>query len=323
MHDHSSAELLLAEKGSRPFRGPQAAWKVSLAYVVLVGLWMLTIGQGDLFADTGTQWLFLGATFLLLFVLVQLFVSKASMMQRTLEDSEQRYRAFMGLSTDGIWRLELEQPMLTTLTAERQIAWLRDHAVFAEVNRTFLAMMGFTSRDEVLGKKLVDLFPPEELPNRGSFRNFVESEFLIVNAETSRERPDGQRRHYLSSTVGVVEEGYLRRIWGNSTDITARKRAQAEADLQRQELVAADKMISLGTLVSGVAHEVNNPNQYILLNAKILKDAWEDALPVLDDHAKNSDGFRLANVAYDEMRGEIPKTLDEIQKGSDRIGFIV
>ena len=81
--------------------------------------------------------------------------------------------------------------------------------------------------------------------------------------------------------------------------------------------------MTLGTLVSGVAHEINNPNHFILLNAPLLGEIWRDAAPVLEEHYRKDPGFRLANLPYEEMREETPEIIDEIRRGAERIKFIV
>ena len=67
---------------------------------------------------------------------------------------------------------------------------------------------------------------------------------------------------------GIEEFGLLdvlRRGW---------RTGQAEEALREkhEQLCQAGKIVSLGTLVSGVAHELNNPNNFIRLNAENMKD---------------------------------------------------
>lgn len=100
-------------------------------------------------------------------------------------------------------------------------------------------------------------------------------------------------------------------------------RRTEEVKKQQQQLIQADKMSSLGTLVSGVAHEINNPSGLILLNLPMLKDAWEDALPLLDRAYESQGGFYIAGLDYQRIRGEIPYVLDEMNEGAQRIKRIV
>lgn len=90
-----------------------------------------------------------------------------------------------------------------------------------------------------------------------------------------------------------------------------------------QEMAQADKLIALGTLVAGVAHEINNPNNVISLNAQILKDAWLASEPIINTYSENNDGFMLGKLSYNQLKEEIPALLDDVATSSDRITRII
>jgi polar amino acid transport system substrate-binding protein len=106
-------------------------------------------------------------------------------------------------------------------------------------------------------------------------------------------------------------------------EVAERKVALEELRLQQDRLVQADKLASLGILVSGVAHEINNPNGLMLLNLPILRDVYVDALEALEERYRREGDFLLGGVSYARMRDEVPQMLAEMVHASQRIKRIV
>jgi signal transduction histidine kinase/uncharacterized protein YdcH (DUF465 family) len=90
-----------------------------------------------------------------------------------------------------------------------------------------------------------------------------------------------------------------------------------------QQLLQADKLASLGQLVSGIGHEINNPNQFIRGNVKIIKQSLEDILPIIDEYAEAHPDFQVARLKYDFFREHIMTLVDDMAHGSERIKGIV
>jgi signal transduction histidine kinase len=132
----------------------------------------------------------------------------------------------------------------------------------------------------------------------------------------------------------VVLGGTL--LWSRSLhhEVSARTASLAREVAERQravellrdnqaQLVQADKMAALGVLVSGVAHEVNNPNGYILLNMPVLKDVYLDAVELFERRFREEGDFMVGGLRWSQMRDELPGMLDEMLEGARRIKRIV
>jgi len=106
-------------------------------------------------------------------------------------------------------------------------------------------------------------------------------------------------------------------------EVAERERAEELARQQQKKLFQSEKMASVGILVSGVAHEINNPNNFILLNSDNLSDVWNDLIPILDKYAGEHGDFMVAGMLYSEIKNEVTMIINGVKEGSERIKKIV
>ena len=119
------------------------------------------------------------------------------------------------------------------------------------------------------------------------------------------------------------EKNLLDAIGERIQRIIEHERAEERARQHQQQIVQLDKMVALGTLVSGVAHEINNPNNFVMLNAPVLREAYESIMPILEEYFEENGDFVMGGLQYSDMRNNIPTLFAGILEGARRINSIV
>jgi PAS domain S-box-containing protein len=131
---------------------------------------------------------------------------------------------------------------------------------------------------------------------------------------------DGSIRWVKNSIVlSKDKSGNVLSYDGLINDITELKKAEELAASKQQQLIQADKMVSLGTMVSGIAHEINNPNNFILLNGQFLQKVWKDIRPIVKEYYKTHGDFAVAGIPYNTANEKADKALESILEGTMRI----
>ncbi|HTZ50478.1 MAG TPA: response regulator [Spirochaetia bacterium] len=95
--------------------------------------------------------------------------------------------------------------------------------------------------------------------------------------------------------------------------------AQAREREHEQQLYQASRLASLGTLVAGIGHEINNPNNFIRLNSQNLAGFWKDIRTALDSVVEARPGLKFRGIPYETARGMVDDLLEGIIEGSRRI----
>jgi len=124
-------------------------------------------------------------------------------------------------------------------------------------------------------------------------------------------------RHYVLRAYPILnDEGTVDRVVETCSDVTMQKNMEAQ-------LFQSYKLASIGKLVAGIAHEINNPNTFIRGNVKIIQEAFTDIFPILDDAAGKNPEMKIARLNYQVFREHIPQLIEDMDHGTDRINKIV
>ncbi len=203
---------------------------------------------------------------------------------------------------------------------------------YLEVNDAFAEIVGF-DREELLRMNCYDIIPESFLMDEPQRLRRLQETGIIPAYEKAYRRKDGSLVPVSTSTVLITGPGGTQLKWTIVEDITARRQVEDaqrrnSEELERQvsertlklqeameELMRAEKLAGLGSLVAGVAHEISTPIGNANLATSTLAGAVRDFEEKLDG--------RLTRSGLEAFLKQVSLGVDIAQRNIGRVAGLI
>ena len=146
--------------------------------------------------------------------------------EQKIEEERTRYKTYIDYSADGIYCQEFSIPVKCDIALQDIIEHAKKYSYISECNDSMARMYGFERAGELIGilsEQILDFDAPANLE---FFKQCVDNGFRINNAISQEKNRFGEDKFFLNNAIGVIENGYLKRIWGTQQDVTEKKKTE-------------------------------------------------------------------------------------------------
>jgi PAS domain S-box-containing protein len=293
-----------------PSRGQSLnpALKIALIYFVVSSLWIFFSDRLlELTAENLTNYShfqtikglgFITITTILIFWLVYRKIKEKNKMIETIEKNEQKYKAFINETMEGIYRIEVTEPIPINLPVEEQIKLIYERAYLTEYNKAFAEIYGY-DHEELKNMKLPDFHKLVSSKESKNFvKKFIDSGYQLKNSLNEEKRKDGKSIILSKNITGILINNYLYSAWGSQSDVTERKKYEQQLIEAKKHAEESDQLKN--AFLANMSHEIRTPLNGIMGFSQLLSK--EDLKPVHKEKyisiIKNN-GKQLLNIIND------------------------
>lgn len=186
-----------------------------------------------------------------------------------------------------------------------------------DINSAALSIYGYTN-SEIINTNISRLFEPSSYQSFTKVMASAKKDDVFHMTQINHVKKNGT--NFKAAVRGkIVKLENVKVVYCDIKDQTEENRLKEEARLIQENLMHTDKMASLGTLASGVAHEINNPNNSIMLNISALSEIWENMLPIINKYYQDNKEFTIKGIGFPEIKKRLPKLFSGVSDSSRRI----
>ena len=224
--------------------------------------------------------------------------------QQALRTSEERYRSFVANSSEGIWRLEIEEPIDTSLPVDDQVNLLYRYGYLGECNDALARMYGYARSDDIAGARFGELAEVVQPSTPEALHQWISSNYRLRNWGAEVLNPHYGERYLSTSLLGIVVNGMLLRAWGAHTDQTEQRAVTKALENSHQQLrlLSAHLQDVRETERTDLARELHDSLGQSLTSIKI-------AVSVIQKDLRN--GQANSNGRFNEKFNEITEQLSD------------